>query len=240
MVVLALCVVMGVALARTGELWQTAAQRDRERELLFVGGQFRDAIRRYYESSPGVGQFPRDLSDLLLDRRFPQVRRYLRQIYVDPMTGSRDWGIVGGPEGIRGVYSKAEGTPFKTVGFDAADAAFEGAQSYAAWKFVHDAATATAQGATATAGGAPVSAPAADTATQGTPVAPPLEPPPPPVNPERKSPRECADQRSQDIVSCNANGNFATNPRVRDCTQSAQARYQACMGGQALPDLVAP
>lgn len=244
MVVIALCVILGITLARAGELWQTAARREKERELLFVGGQFREAIRRYYENSPGVGQFPKDLSALLEDKRHPEVRRYLRRLYADPITGSSDWGIVGGPEGIRGVYSKAEGAPMKTAGFDAADAAFEGAGSYAVWKFVYDvpAAAAAQSGALPPGSGPATDLPVGNGAAGGTPVAPPLEAPAPvpPEDRKRSSPRECGDQRSQDIVTCNSKGNFVTNPRVRECTQSAQVRYLACLGGQPLPELTGP
>ena len=52
--VLFLIVVMGMALASAGELWSTSARRDRERQLLWVGTQYAQALRSYYRSSPGV------------------------------------------------------------------------------------------------------------------------------------------------------------------------------------------
>jgi len=95
-------VLLGIGLALVGEVWNTAVKRDRERELLFVGDQFRQAIGRYYESSPGVKQYPRKLEDLLEDKRFPVMKRYLRRIYLDPMTGKADWGLV-----MQGIRSSA-------------------------------------------------------------------------------------------------------------------------------------
>jgi type II secretory pathway pseudopilin PulG len=35
---------MGVAMAALGTMWHTASQRDKERDLLFVGDQYRQAI----------------------------------------------------------------------------------------------------------------------------------------------------------------------------------------------------
>ena len=35
---------LGVGLASAGELWRTAAKREREQELLFAGREFRNAI----------------------------------------------------------------------------------------------------------------------------------------------------------------------------------------------------
>src|SRR5262245_63821552 len=76
----------GVALAATGEVWRTAAQREREAELLFVGNQFRTAFMNYYANSPvGKQRFPRTLDDLVEDSRLPVTRRHLRRIYPDPM-----------------------------------------------------------------------------------------------------------------------------------------------------------
>src|SRR5262245_44395213 len=81
----------GVALAATGEVWRTTAQREREQELLFVGNQFRTAFMNYYANTPaGKPRFPRTLDDLVEDSRFPVPRRHLRRVYADPMTGKPD------------------------------------------------------------------------------------------------------------------------------------------------------
>jgi len=128
---------MGLVLALTGEIWHTAALRDKEAQLLYVGSQYRRAIERYYLSGPR--QYPRTLEDLLKDPRKPNVERYLRRIYFDPVTGSTEWGVVKAPDGgIRGVYSQSEDKPIKTAGFDLRNKAFEGAEKYSDWKFVYD------------------------------------------------------------------------------------------------------
>ena len=43
---------MGAALAATGTIWHEVQQRDKERELLFVGKQWSRAIKQYFENSP--------------------------------------------------------------------------------------------------------------------------------------------------------------------------------------------
>jgi type II secretory pathway pseudopilin PulG len=130
----------GAVMAAVGSVWHTAQKRERERELLFIGDQFRSAIRAYAQSGPGTrGQLPRTLDDLLLDPRFPGTRRHLRKIFVDPMTWKAEWGLVTTPDGraILGVYSLSEEAPLKTGRFLPADRAFEGAEKYSDWKFVY-------------------------------------------------------------------------------------------------------
>ena len=130
---------IGIALAATGVVWHTESKRQRERQLLFVGHQFRRAIGNYYERSPGgANSFPQSLEDLLLDSRYPTTQRYLRRIYADPMTGKTQWGLVKGPgDGIVGVYSLSEDKPLKTAGFKDIDADFEGKEKYSDWKFTY-------------------------------------------------------------------------------------------------------
>lgn len=135
---LILVAMMGVALAGAGAVWHTAQQREKEQELLFAGGQFRRAIAQYYANTPGKARrYPLHLEELLKDPRHPGVRRYLRKIYLDPMTGKAEWGLVTGPGGeIYGVYSRSQDAPLKQAGFRLADKDFEGRTKYSEWVFM--------------------------------------------------------------------------------------------------------
>ncbi len=139
--------ITGAALAAGGALYSKVAQREKERELLFVGEQFRQAIALYYYRSPGTQQYPKSLEALLEDNRYPMPVRYLRKLYRDPVTGKPDWGVVEAPEGgIVGVYSKSGETPFKTANFPMRYKAFEEALKYSDWKFVFTPANGVQQG----------------------------------------------------------------------------------------------
>ncbi len=130
---LVLVAVMGMSLTVVAEIWRTAQQRDQEEELLFIGNQFRHAIAMYAANS---ASYPRNLEDLVKDPTFPGVRRYLRKIYRDPITGKSEWGLVKSTgEAIIGVYSLSEREPFKKGGFSLADQAFEGKTKYSDWVF---------------------------------------------------------------------------------------------------------
>ncbi|CAK9889124.1 MULTISPECIES: type II secretion system protein [Pseudomonas] len=147
--VLLLIAVTGMALAATGTLWSTVAQRERERELLWVGGQYAQALRSYFRSSPGLAQYPQSLDELLEDARYPNPKRHLRKLYPDPITGSDDWGLLRSIDGrITGVYSRCEAMPLKRTGFAAQWSEFEGLEHYSDWQFVAEKAFAqTAAGA---------------------------------------------------------------------------------------------
>lgn len=129
--------VMGVALAAAGEVWSMAQQREKERQLLFVGGEFRRAIASYAgHADGGAPRFPRRLEELLLDPRVPGVRRHLRRIYADPITGEAQWGLLTSAGGeIYGVHSLSDAAPVKRAGFVAEDARFEGKGKYSEWVF---------------------------------------------------------------------------------------------------------
>ncbi len=131
--------VMGIGMAATGVVWRQDAQRDKERELLFIGAEFRRAIVLYYERTPGaVKSYPKNLDELLKDKRHVTTQRYLRRIYRDPMTGGMEWGVVRRPDGtIIGVFSLAKDTPIKRAGFAAEEKLFQSAKQYSDWKFVY-------------------------------------------------------------------------------------------------------
>jgi type II secretory pathway pseudopilin PulG len=156
LVVLAIIAIMGTGLMAVNEVWATAKQREKEQELLFIGHQFREAIRLYSQNNPAgkqVQTYPKALDELLLDPRYPNVRRYLRKIYTDPMTGKDEWGLLKYPGGgIYGVYSLSEDAPIKRDNFDAMDSAFKDAARYSAWVFNYAAQVAASSPAAATNG----------------------------------------------------------------------------------------
>jgi type II secretory pathway pseudopilin PulG len=153
--ILFIVAIMTAGLAVIGQVWQTAAAREREAELLHVGNEYRKAIERYYltpKEAP-LRQYPKNLTDLIKDPRQLATTRHLRRLYPDPITGGMEWGLVKAPDGgFAGVYSLSEGMPLKTGGFAVRDASFEGKTKYSDWQFTY--------------------APAAAPAAQGTPAAP--------------------------------------------------------------------
>jgi type II secretory pathway pseudopilin PulG len=134
--VLFLTALMGLGLAGTGEAWQLSRQRERERELLWVGNQYARALKAYHEQTPGLRRYPERLEELLEDRRFPVPRHHLRQLYPDPVTREA-WGVVLAPDGrIAGVRSRSEDPPIKQAGFPARWDAFKGMTHYSDWQFL--------------------------------------------------------------------------------------------------------
>jgi type II secretory pathway pseudopilin PulG len=134
--ILFIVAIMMGGLAVIGQVWHTAALREREAELLQVGNEYRKAIERYYLAGPR--QYPRNLTDLVKDPRQPGTVRHLRRIYPDPITGGAEWGLVKAPDGgFAGVYSLSEEIPLKTAGFAVRDAGFEGKSKYSDWQFIY-------------------------------------------------------------------------------------------------------
>lgn len=241
--VLLIVAFLGLMLASAGEIWRTSALREKEAELLFVGNQFRQAIASYQRASSGAQELPRTLDDLLEDRRLITVRRHLRQIYPDPMTGKPDWVLVKAGDRIMGVHSRSDGRPFKVAGFDEADADFENASSYREWRFV--------QAATAGASQPPQAAAAAagpQTGTQG--LSGPAEPAVPtaavsaaPAEPAAQRPNanpRCETQRLDDQRRCVEAKPDASVAEIGQCMASAAQRAAACERGRMPLDLRLP
>ncbi|MFM9436590.1 hypothetical protein ACFDR9_003675 [Janthinobacterium sp. CG_23.3] len=138
---LALVALMGAGLAVGGDLYATAARRDKERQLLFIGHEFRNAIGRYYDVNGANGQhhYPLTLEELLKDPRFPNPKRHLRRLYTDPTTGRAEWALVMREGRIVGVHSLSTRLPIKQDNFDDDDAGLRLKQRYADWIFTYPA-----------------------------------------------------------------------------------------------------
>lgn len=116
---------------------QTIQIRQAEAELLAIGLEFRNALQSYAEATPnGIPPAPESLADLLRDSRYPGIRRHLRRIYYDPLTGKADWGVVRGPDRrIVGIHSLSKGMTIKRDGFPGELAALAGKESHDQWVF---------------------------------------------------------------------------------------------------------
>lgn len=132
---------IGLLSASSLSIGSQVTRRDAERELLAIGAEFEQALKSYAAASgssgsPARGVGPRSLQDLMKDPRFPGLKRHLRQIYADPLTGRVQWGLVIAPGGsIVGIYSSAEGIPIRRTGFEPGQVSFTNAESYAGWIF---------------------------------------------------------------------------------------------------------
>jgi type II secretory pathway pseudopilin PulG len=132
---LALVVLIGILLAAAGEVASTAAQRERESQLLWVGHEYRAAIGRYWAKKRAYPQSLQDLLGTAADSPIPV--HFLRRLYPDPMTNAVDWTLVPAPNGgFIGVASSSKRAPLKTAHFDEADHGFEDAHTYGDWQFI--------------------------------------------------------------------------------------------------------
>ena len=138
MMLLGMLVVMSIAALQVAQSRALIERQAKETDLLFIGDQYRRAIESYASTTPvGMARYPATFDDLLADPRQPALKRHLRRLYHDPITGSREWGVVALQDGrIRGVFSKSADVPLKAVGFPDAYTAFAIAVSYQDWKFV--------------------------------------------------------------------------------------------------------
>ena len=112
-------------------------EREREQQLLQIGREVVAALRSYRDA-PGVTQpeLPRQLSDLIEDRRAIGVMRHLRRIPLDPFTGKDDWGLVRQGDRIVGIHSQANRAPLIRRGFPTDFADFDKAARLSDWRFV--------------------------------------------------------------------------------------------------------
>lgn len=134
-ILVAILGLVGAAGLKMGSLLQRQAA---EQELLDIGAQFSDALQSYAAATPpGQPTQPASLAALLRDPRVPQLRRHLRKLFVDPITGRAQWGLLYQPggNGIIGVYSLSQQQPLKVANFEARFAGFEGKTHFSEWQF---------------------------------------------------------------------------------------------------------
>ena len=127
---------VGAATLKIGALLQRAAA---EEELLDIGAAFSAALDSYAAATPqGASPYPPSLKELLKDPRVPGVRRHLRKIFVDPLTGKAEWGVVylgEGTTGVVAVHSLSTAKPLKIANFDSRFAGLDNADTISAWRF---------------------------------------------------------------------------------------------------------
>lgn len=131
--------IIGLVTAASLKLGATIQRSRAEQQLLVIGAAFSDALQSYADATPS-GQLPQPatLKDLLRDPRFPTPRRHLRKIFVDPMTGKDEWGIVylGAKTGVVAVYSLSDAKPVKIGNFPARFQSLAGKRKISEWRFV--------------------------------------------------------------------------------------------------------
>lgn len=130
--------IIGVAAVATFQMGSILQRRAAEEELIAIGTEFRRALISYSSATPaGQPNYPPSLAALIKDPRYPNIRRHLRKLYYDPLTGTQKWGLVMSPDGkgIVGVYSLAQGKPIKIGNFETVYQGFTDKTSYADWVF---------------------------------------------------------------------------------------------------------
>lgn len=142
LLVLVVIAALSVAAAYSLQIGHTLQRRQAEEALLVAGEEFERALASYRLAGASgmlgapTSHRPADLQALLRDPRVPGIRRHLRRIPADPLTGRADWGLVRDADGrIAAVFSLAPGLPIKRAGFSPRQQGFEEAPAYSAWHF---------------------------------------------------------------------------------------------------------
>jgi type II secretory pathway pseudopilin PulG len=126
--------ILALSWLKSSDEIQMRHREQQEAELLFRGDQIRAAIAAY--RATGSGCFPVRFEQLLTDRRGKKPRYHLRQHYSDPLTNSKNWGMIYDPQGRWiGVRSQGKGGPRKKAGFRHDAERFSQAKSYYDWRF---------------------------------------------------------------------------------------------------------
>lgn len=130
----------GAGMAALGERWELAAQREREAELHFRGGQFSQALASWRDTlAAGREPAPRRLEDLLTDERVSPPVHHLRRFYADPFTGQADWELLRNPQGlIVAVASRSRKPALRRHGMELRAGANPAEPAVGDWLFAAD------------------------------------------------------------------------------------------------------
>lgn len=85
LILLVMLSVMEILLLISYIPWRTAIKRELEKELIFRGNQYVEAIRIYQMKNPG--RFPSKLEELY-------EKKFIRKLYKDPITPDGKWDII--------------------------------------------------------------------------------------------------------------------------------------------------
>ena len=139
--------VLGLFASQALQVGAQVGRRDAEQALLAIGAEYERALSSYAgvalmstaqaaNIAANNARGPKTLEELLKDPRSPGVKRHLRQIYADPMTGRVEWGLIKDASGyILGIYSESSARPIKQANFDTTQLHFEGSEEYSKWIF---------------------------------------------------------------------------------------------------------
>lgn len=135
-------IVLAISATQAVNLWSMQIRREKEVELLWRMTQYRNALISYYKGPPvGPGAIKppaspplQSLDDLLKGNSAAGSVRYLRKLYLDPITG-KEFEPVKDGNGIVGVKSTSELEPVKKANFPDEFIGFEGKKKYNEWWF---------------------------------------------------------------------------------------------------------
>lgn len=129
--IVALSLFAGIAVQTTSSI----SKADKEKELIFRGQAYRNAIASYYRAGRLRKEYPSSLEALLKDPRFPN-KHHIRRLYLDPITNSKIWMLIYNEDGgIIGVASTSKKHPTRQQGFPIGLEHFEKAETYHGWHF---------------------------------------------------------------------------------------------------------
>jgi type II secretory pathway pseudopilin PulG len=137
LLVLTMLAVTSAAGATVAQRWSDQSSREKERQLLRIGDAYARALADYRASSPGSDKrYPPSLEQLVLDTRFVGIRRHLRTLYADPLTGQADWIVVRDLRGdIIGLHSRSALKPWASTPQSLDNTDLPAAARYADWIF---------------------------------------------------------------------------------------------------------